>query len=450
MNKLNKVYGIDSLYFFCESNEFYDELFLDILDQIETIKGNFEKKELEYENSDITININDIHLNFLGKSEGFYWFKDLNEYLKIGFKDSYKNRNLNDIRVQLQAIGIYSIGIYSLLNLVREVLLKGYISNDLLITRADLNCFINYDFSFITKEMFVTRKRKFSTISVIGNASKTQTLYVGKEPFKLRLYDKIEELKKSKKKELMYEYFLNNGLDTKKAIFNIEFQMHRTHLRAYKIQTVEQLLSHANRLFYNAMYEVRLIDTTSITAATLKHNKFQATSHPIWKEVQVNYDLKDFLQSSIPLERLKRKISIYDDNKFEYEFIALLRKALMNSLNLDDGYLSSLYLKAKDSLKKSTTNKHLKKLYTPVEIIHPDGSKENLRLFENGDLIKPISTYAVSQLQDYDLLLYLDKVQEKQHLSLKDKHIYDVAFKEAWKRELIPRVSISDSLKDRL
>ena len=45
-----KMYcGIDTLYYFCESNDYYDDLFLEILDQIETIKGKFEREEIQYQ-----------------------------------------------------------------------------------------------------------------------------------------------------------------------------------------------------------------------------------------------------------------------------------------------------------------------------------------------------------------------------------------------------------------
>ena len=86
-----KIFGIDTLYFFCESNEYYDDLYLEILDQMEDLKGKFEKKEILYENKDIHIVINNISLDYLGKAEGFDWFRDMNEYFKIGFKDKYKN-----------------------------------------------------------------------------------------------------------------------------------------------------------------------------------------------------------------------------------------------------------------------------------------------------------------------------------------------------------------------
>lgn len=449
MTNTKKIFGIDSLYYFCESNENYDVLYLDILDQIEDIKGKFLKKDVVFENKDITIKINDVPLHLLGKAEGFYWFVDTNEYFKIAFKDKYKNRGLNDIRVQLLGIGIYTIGIKSLIEFIKEKLLSDYITDYFPITRADINCFVQYDFSFITKDMFVTKKQKYSTISEIGNSTTTQTLYVGKEPFKLRIYNKKEELKKSKKKDLMYEYFLNNGFNLEDSIFNIEFEMHRSHLKLFNIDSIDDFLKQAVNLFKISMDEIRLIDINSLSDNAIEHNnKSRAITLPIWDEIKNEFTLDEFMQITFPLERLKRKISIYDERKFEYEFVALLRKAYINNLTLDTEYLSELYFKAKDSLKKTTTNTQIKKDYIEVDIIHEDSNeKENFRLFPDGSLIKPLRTETVANLSDYELLVYLDKTSQKQHLSDRNNHIYQVAYKEAQKRNLLLNISSKEAIQ---
>lgn len=434
--------GIDSLYYFAESNENYDDLFLEILDQIEDAKGKFEKKEIEFENSDVHILVNEIPLSYLGCQEAFHWFKDINEYFRIGFKDSFKRKGLNDIRVQLQGVGIYAIGIKTLVEFINNVLLRHYVTGYYPITRVDLNCFIQHDFSFISKEMFSTRKRNYSTISEIGSHKELQTIYVGKSPFKLRLYNKKEELKKSSKKDLMYEYFENNGFDLEEPIFNVEFEIQRTHLRNFNILTIDDLFENAVNLFKQSMVDIRLIDISNITQKDIENNsKSRATTLPIWDYIKESYDLKDFLQIQLPLQRVKRKISIYDDVKFKLEFISLIRKAYINNLHLDSELLNSYLKLAKESFTKSPTMKQLKKRYTEVEIIHPNGQKEQLRLVEDGNLIKPLSVQTVALLQDYDLHVYLEKTQENQNKSTKDKHIYEVALKEAIKRGLIPNIS---------
>ena len=215
MKDIKILSGIDSLYYFAESNENYNELFLDIVNQIEEIQGKFKKLDIEFDNSDINITIEDTTLNFRGKAEGFYWFRDLNNFFKIGFKDSTKNETLHDIRVQLQGVGIYTIGIKNLLKIINDDLIKRYTTGYFPVTRADLNCFAEYDFSFINRDMFVTRKRQYATISEIGSANSLQTIYVGKEPFKLRLYNKTLEMKKSKKTNLMNDYFEHNSFNLK-------------------------------------------------------------------------------------------------------------------------------------------------------------------------------------------------------------------------------------------
>lgn len=439
MKTIKMLHGIDSLYYFCESNENYDDLFLEILDQIESIKGQFERQEIQYENNDINIRINDIPLSHLGKAEGFYWFKDINSFFKIGFKDRLKNQGLNNIRVQLQGIGIYTVGIKSLIDFINDVLLRHYTTGYYPITRADLNCFIQYDFSFVTKEMFVTRKRKYATVSEIGSATTTQTIYVGREPFKLRLYNKKEELKKSNKKDLMYEYFANNDFDLENDIFNVEFEMHRTHLRQYNITTVEELLTNAENLFKDSMNQIKLVDLSNITAKDIENNsKSRANILPIWEHIHDEYKLDDFLQVTLPLQRVKRVVSVYDDNKFKLEYVALIRRAFINNLPIDTEYLEMLYYKAKESLRKHKTNSELKKDYLEVEIQHPNNSKENFRVID-GKMIKPVSVVSVNELDDYTLLTYIKKLKAKEEQTKEIQDKTAVAIKEAVKRDLMSK-----------
>ena len=446
-NKIhNKIYGIDSLYYFAETNENYDCEYMEIIDQIEDIKGKFDREEVEYNNRDITVRVNDIVLEFLGKSEGFNWFRDDRALFKVGFKGIESNRGLHNIRIQLLGNGIYSFGLNDMLSLVNDGLLKDLTTGKFPITRVDLNCFIQADLSFIDKSMFSSRKRTYTTISEIANANGLETLYVGKEPFKLRLYDKMKELQKSPKKQLMYEYFINNGFDNEEDIkvFNVEFQMNRRHLQQFNIDNVEDMLKNAKRLFEFAMDDIRLIDINSVSKSVLEHNKHEALTHPIWEEIKNNFSLDGFLQDPLPLERLKRKVSIYDSQKFEDEYIALLRKAYTNQITLDEDYIIELSNKAKESLRKHKSSAEYRQRFTLVEIEHPNGTKEELRLLEDGKLIKPLQTQTVSTLQDYDLMLYLDQVTETQHISEHHFHIFQVAQKEAIKRGLMPTVNLSE------
>lgn len=271
---------------------------------------------------------------------------------------------------------------------------------------------------------------------------------MGKEPFKLRLYNKKEELKKSSKKDLMYEYFANNGFDLEDHIFNIEFEMKREYLKRFNILSLDDLFTNAVNLFNIAMTEIRLIDLSNITDNDIKNNsKSRAETLLIWLEIKKAYDLKEFLQTSLPLERIKRKISIYDDHKFETEIVAILRRAFINNLQIDPHHLDGYYYKAKESLKKTTTTKEMNKAYEELpNYINPDtGRKEKVRVLEDGTIIKPVNVVSVTELSDYDLLMYYDKCTSHKDLSQNDHDIWKVAFDEVMRRNLLPNIKSGEA-----
>ena len=164
---------------------------------------------------------------------------------------------------------------------------------------------------------------------------KLQTLYVGKKPFLLRLYDKAEELKSSTKYTLMKEYFANNEIDIKKPLFNIEFEFHRAYLKTFDIDTVDKLLENAELLFKDSMDAIRMIDINSITDNTSKgNNRNRATTHPLWSYIKDQYSLKEFLQLDVPLERLKRKTYVYSFEDAITDHMLLARKCLSNKIGI--------------------------------------------------------------------------------------------------------------------
>ena len=138
---------------------------------------------------------------------------------------------------------------------------------------------------------------------------------------------------------------------------------------------------------------------------------------PIWEYIKNSYTLDSFLQTKLPLERIKRKISIYDDTKFELELIAILRRAFINNLNIEPHHLDGYYYRAKQSLKETTTTKEMKKTYEDLDnYINADGKKEKVRVLEDGDIIKPVSVVSVNELSDLDLFQYLDKLTTNKKL----------------------------------
>lgn len=390
------ISGIDTLYYFYESNDMYDDFFLEILDQLEDSKGRFEKRDIAYSNKDLKVAINNQAFEFNGKAQGFYWFTHLDSFVTVGFKDSYTNRALNDIQIQFNSEGIYTLGLKALLRYTDDIF-KEVTTEYKPVTRADLNMFVQSNMSWLQKDMFVSRKRIYTThLKEISSKYRLQTLYIGKAPFLLRLYDKKEELKNSKKNELMYEYFLNNGFNAKEDIFNIEFEMHRKHLKAYNIDTVDDLLGHAQKLFHDSMDAIRLVDLSTISENSINSmNRYKAKTHPLWIYLSDSYELKEFLSLDMPLERLKRKNYSYTIEDSIKEQIQLAKKAYIHSISVDEQF----YDEVLEAFRKSKEPKYLitkpqeTEVKKEIEIIQETISEPiNLKELNDMELEKYIKT----------------------------------------------------------
>lgn len=305
------VCGIDALYYFAQSGGGYDNFYMNIIDQIEDKKAEFNAINYPYNDNDIVITINGIDVKYSGMGrDGFLWFN--HEFFRIGFKDAEKAQNIHNIRVQLNSIGIYTLGIQSLVDYINTKLLHGALLKESYfpITRIDVNMFIQHNFNYLRKEMILSKKKNHSAnISERSSGYELETYYVGKKPFLLRIYNKLKELEGASevKRELMHNYFLINNLDTRKSIFNVEFEYHREFLKQYGIDTVEDALSRAKSLFELGCKFIKLIDTSSLTEEQLNSsNRKRADILPIWEYISSNYDNKEFMQIETPLEKIER------------------------------------------------------------------------------------------------------------------------------------------------
>ncbi|PHS56145.1 MAG: hypothetical protein COB17_10285 [Sulfurimonas sp.] len=335
---------------------------------------------------------------FNGKAQGFYWFTHFDNYLTVGFKDHLENRALNDIQVQFTANGIYTLGLKSLLKYTDDIF-KDIITGYKPITRVDLNVFVQADLSWLSKDMFVSRKRKYTThFKEVSSKYKLQTLYIGTAPFLLRLYDKKEELKNSKKSEMMYEYFLNNGFNKEDDIFNIEFEMHRKHLKIYNILTVDDLLGSAEKLFRESMDSIRLVDIDTITEASKNSaNRYKADTHPLWQHISDSYKLKDFLSIEAPLERLKRKSYSYSIEEAIQEHVSLAKKYYIHNGVIDEQFYDEVleaFSKSKEPVHITTPSIHTNEEDKKELIITHENILDsvNLKELNNMELEKYIKT----------------------------------------------------------
>lgn len=241
--------GIDSLYYFIESNHAYKEFFhysiFSIVEQARETNGGFIPKDT------LKIKISDIEFTYLGKEKGFYFFADVAGAFRVGFKDPQTNTGVQDIRIQLNGLGIYAMGLVNLASYINSVILREISTANYYITRADLNIFCQYDLgSVIVPEHMVTRKRRF--VRVLGDKQSYETLYIGKPPAMLRIYNKALEMDYISMKAFYLERYLEQyGINTREFFWNFEAECHRDFLKQYKISTLDDLLTNAETLMSN-------------------------------------------------------------------------------------------------------------------------------------------------------------------------------------------------------
>ncbi|MFH0710841.1 MAG: hypothetical protein V2A75_11600 [Pseudomonadota bacterium] len=321
--------GIDSLYYFAQSNCAYETFYGAMAIAIENKKaiwGGFIPANSHY------TTIAEKEFVYYGNKEGFYFFGDGAGWLRVGFKDPFKNKGVQDIRVQLQASGIYLLGLKGLLDYVNNTLLASISNPVYTVTRADLNIFCQYDLgSVIDKIDIITRKQKF--VQIFGSKIGYETMYIGKPPFRLRIYDKRAELVGSAKYEIMGLYFLEHGINPTKQLWNLEFECHREFLKRYRISSLDDLLENAESLFHRFMKIVRLGDMSTISQKDIDGGRLhRASTHPLWEYLDSSYTFNAHPQADKPLERLIPKLKEYKASDFLKEFRTLVTKAEENTV----------------------------------------------------------------------------------------------------------------------
>lgn len=407
------ISGIDALYYFAQSGGNYDNFYMDIINQIEDKKAEFSSLNYAYADNDIIITINSIDIKYSGMGrDGFLWFN--HEFFRIGFKDSEKSQNIHNIRVQLNAIGIYTIGIKSLLEYINEEFLKGALLQERYfpVTRIDVNMFIQHDFKYLRKEMILSKKKTHSAnIGERSTGYELETYYVGKKPFLLRIYNKLKELESgsSIKRELMHNYFLINGVDTRKPIFNVEFELHREFLKQYDIDTIDDALNSSNSLFKMGCEFIKLIDIDSLSDKQINSsNRNRANILPIWEYIKDSYDNKEFMQIDTPLEKIEKISYRYSLEDARKPLKRQIMRLLIHGNNPTLLYFYELLIKAKEDYQLRKDFQAIHKAFTKENSSLKDDLKtysdEGLISFEE-KLSKEMSGVSVDDTQ-YDELLH--------------------------------------------
>ncbi|MGE4457306.1 MAG: hypothetical protein AB7E13_10235 [Arcobacteraceae bacterium] len=381
--------GIDTLYYFAQSGAGYDRFFENLLDQIDDKKATFKALNYAYNDDDIIVTINTIDLKLSGTGrDGFLWFS--HEFFRIGFKDSEKAQNIHNIRVQLNAIGIYTLGIESLIQYVNTKLLEGILINPnyFPVTRIDVNMFVQHNFNYLHKNMILSKKKNHSAnITERSSGYELETYYVGKKPFLLRIYNKLKELQNASeiKRELMYNHFRINGLEIDKPIFNVEFEFHREFLTQYGIDTIADALARSKSLFTLGCELVRVLDISTLTNEQIaSSNRKRADTLPIWDFIKNNYDNTEFMQLATPLEKIEKisyRYSLEDGRK---PLKRLIKRLLVHKNDPTLLYFFEVLQSAKEEYALQNKYKELQK----AEEQPSNDLRENFKNYSNEGLMR--------------------------------------------------------------
>ena len=291
---MKTVSGIDTLYFFVNSELLSYAKFWKNIGEWTTAFNTLDHDEKKvYHDKCIT------GFNYIGSANNFQWFNrpdpNIQHYpsYRIGFKNHASQRNLHNIWVQLEATAIYFYGIDNVIKIVKKdlaILGIEWISDH--VSRADLNMFINYDFSKFDYQTMLTKaedkRREFS------KKNELETVYFGtkKSAILLKMYNKLKELndKKNKdvKRNIMKQHFINNGLSIIEPIWNIEFSLKREILSKYDIDNIESLFKSAKSLWTDLCSRWRIVSNKDKYFNSKTHRSRCKTISP-WLEITNNY-----------------------------------------------------------------------------------------------------------------------------------------------------------------
>ncbi len=416
--------GIDSLYYFIESNgaykEFYDQSISSVVEKAKETNGGYIPKDT------LKIKISDIEFTYLGKEQGFYFFADSAGAFRVGFKDPNTNRGVQDIRVQLQGLGIYAMGLVKLSEYINNVILNEISTDNYFITRADFNIFCQFDLgSVIVPEHITTRKRKFERI--LGKKNTYETLYIGKPPSRLRIYDKALEMDYTTMKAYFLSRYLEPlGIKIVEPFWNFEFECHRDFFKQYKISTLDDLLSNAELLFHKMMEQIRLIDITTISQKDLEADRlYKGSNHTLWDYLDKSYSFNAKEQNTIPLERIKYAPKELNANDFIEEFRTLVKKYADHTVIVNHEEIREVLHES--HLWLSNKAQKIVKPFIPIELQTADRKY----LMTQNHVAVPILPKSLEHVHDdelkilHDLLtkaLHQELAKENQDLSLIIKH----------------------------
>lgn len=206
-----------------------------------------------------------------------------------------KRRNFPTIYIQLKSAFLNVMGIeYAKAHVrkIAEYFLKGV--PDETVSRADI--FIDFmtgmDFGEVRIGDWITRAEKLMRSS--GDRCTGWDIGRGGDVF-LRLYDKTAQI--TCEQDYLKEFWRKAGWVERQKIWRAEFQLRRSCLKQFSINTISDFLSHINEVWkYCTTRWARL----AIPDNTINRTRLQ--THPLWQEIQ------NVKFGSEALKGLKRKL----------------------------------------------------------------------------------------------------------------------------------------------
>lgn len=417
--------GIDTLYYFAQSNEHYPDFFHHSIEIPIMLAHELYCKFIPKDS--LKLSLFDMEFTYLNKGNGFHFFRDKANMFRIGFKDPTTSTNVHDIWIQCEFLGIYGMGVVRLTQYINN-LLGEITSPNYFVNRADLNIFVPYDLiNAIDTDNIVTTKRKEGKI--FGDRKGYETLYVGKNPAKLRIYDKYKEAHVSNKEIIMAFILEQHGMKLEPPFFNLEFQLGRAWFKQFKISTLDDLFANTTMIFHKCMKMVRVVDPTSISQKDIEANRmYKAKNDSLWDYLKESYKFDPVEQNLLPLERIPYEKKYLTQERFVIDFEKLLDKYDKDGVKISrDMVLEMLHAQ------RLMHTKEAFEIVNPRAPILYQTPNQNYVLTQN---MTPVITlpHNLSHLDDTKLHEYEQQLNKALHIELamdrlinKERHYPDTA-----------------------
>jgi len=338
-----KIRAIDTLEFGIEVDD-YIKKFEDLLIELAKLK-----KESQDTNQNQLIRINGVNFDVAKSGAPFYTYRLECKDFFLYFQEKPMKNN-PPIRVKLLSSFLWSYGYKEAYSYFIKWINEFNISfNGTKISRVDI-CLDTDEFTFKEKDIkqFITRakhKNIHYADDIYFNGKIFSGFTIGKgKPLLVRIYDKYLEINNSQKLWFKEIWKLNNW-NKDKAVWRVEFQLRRSLLKEFKINSVEDLLINEDQIWaYLTKKWIMLKELNDTNISRCKIDKR-------WEKIQ-NYNNKTDIH---PIIRKKIKegnvIGLLDQSSG----LAISLGAIYNHKDLDETF-NAIKIYTKIKLQKKETS----------------------------------------------------------------------------------------------